>query len=129
MNLDLFKRSPAGDLLRSGHGDSIFWSFFPNPLAPQLDFDSDYFLKLSEADRALGELAGWGRNMPNPQFLIQPFIREEAVVSSRIEGTEADITELYAYEVGEISARDPRNTQIHSDVRESMDIILFGWYY
>ena len=36
--------------------------------------------------------------MPNPQLLIAPFIRREAVLSSRIEGTQAGITDLYAYE-------------------------------
>lgn len=42
---------------------------------------------LSEADRALGELAGLGRTIPNPHLLISPFMRREAVLSSRIEGT------------------------------------------
>ncbi|MEH2453607.1 Fic/DOC family N-terminal domain-containing protein [Nostoc sp.] len=32
--------------------------------------------------------------MPNPNLLIRPFIRREAVLSSRIEGTQADITNL-----------------------------------
>ena len=39
---------------------------------------------LSEADRALGELAGLGRSLLNPHLLIAPFVRREAVLSSRI---------------------------------------------
>ena len=39
--------------------------------------------------------------MPNPQLLIRPFVRREAVLSSRIEGTQADIADLYAYEAGQ----------------------------
>ncbi len=41
--------------------------------------------------------------MPNPQLLIRPFIRREAVLSSRIEGTQADLTDLYVYEAGQLS--------------------------
>jgi Fic family protein len=54
---------------------------------------------LSDADRALGELAGLGRSLPNPHLLITPFLRREAVLSSRIEGTQASLSDLYAYEV------------------------------
>ena len=54
---------------------------------------------LSDADRALGELAGLGRSLLNPHLLIAPFIRREAVLSSRIEGTQASLSDLYAYEV------------------------------
>jgi Fic family protein len=57
---------------------------------------------LSNADRALGELAGLGRTLPNPQLLIAPFISREAVLSSRIEGTQTDLTDLYAYEAGQL---------------------------
>lgn len=51
----------------------------------------------------MGELAGLGRTMPNPNLLIRPFIRREAVLSSRIEGTQTNITNLYAYETGQLS--------------------------
>jgi Fic family protein len=64
--------------------------------------DKDLVRTLSDADRALGELAGLGRTMPNPHLLIAPFIRREAVLSSRIEGNQADITDLYAYEAGQL---------------------------
>jgi Fic family protein len=53
---------------------------------------------LSEADRALGELAGVGRLLPNPHLLINPYIRREAVLSSRIEGTQASLSDLFIFE-------------------------------
>jgi len=46
----------------------------------------------------LGELSGVGRALPNPHLLILPFARREAVLSSRIEGTQASLSDLYAYE-------------------------------
>jgi Fic family protein len=68
---------------------------------------------LSEADRALGELAGLGRLLPNPHLLIRPFVRREAVLSSRIEGTQASLSDLYAYEAGQLALFETT-----SDVRE-----------
>ena len=41
---------------------------------------------LRRRPRPLGELAGLGRTMVNPHLLIGPFIRREAVLSSRIDG-------------------------------------------
>ena len=55
---------------------------------------------LSRADQALGELKGIGQMLPNPNLLINPFIRREAVASSRIEGTVTDFEQLVLFEVG-----------------------------
>jgi Fic family protein len=53
---------------------------------------------LSEADRALGELAGIGVRLPNPHLLIQPYLRREAVASTRIEGTQSTLSEVLSAE-------------------------------
>jgi Fic family protein len=54
--------------------------------------------ELSAADQALGELAGAGRRLANPHLLIRPFIRREAVLSSRIEGTVTNLDQLFLFE-------------------------------
>ncbi len=110
MNLERFRDSPAGRLVPGRLGETDYWAFVPHPLPPALPLDTDLWRALSEADRALGELAGLGRTMPNPQLLIGPFVRREAVLSSRIEGTEADIADLYVFEAGQVAPG--------SDVRE-----------
>lgn len=53
----------------------------PHPLPPSLTLEAKLVRTLSEADRALGELAGLGRAMPNPHLLIGPFVRREAVLT------------------------------------------------
>jgi Fic family protein len=53
---------------------------------------------LSQADRALGELAGVARTLPNPQLLVAPLSQREAVLSSRIEGTQASVSDLAIFE-------------------------------
>jgi Fic family protein len=75
-----------------------YWAFVPPPLPPQLTFEAGLVRALSEADRALGRLAGVGSSLPNPYLLITPFLRREAVLSSRIEGTQATLSELVLFE-------------------------------
>jgi Fic family protein len=53
--------------------------------------------------------------MANPNLLIRPFIGREAVLSSRIEGTQADLMDLFTY----TAERPPKTEGVkHSDVRE-----------
>ena len=73
--------------------------FVPNPLPHQLNLGSDVVYHLDEASRAIGTLAGVGETLPNPHLLIRPFVRREAVLSSKIEGTQASLTDLYLHEV------------------------------
>lgn len=54
---------------------------------------------LSDADRKLGELSGLCQLMPNPDLLVMPYVKREAVESSRIEGTQANLTDLFLGEV------------------------------
>jgi Fic family protein len=123
MDMERFRDSPSGRLLRIGTGEAAYWAFMPNPLPPDLAFDAELVRALSDADRALGELSGLGRTIPNPQLLIRPFVRREAVLSSRIEGTQADIADLYAYEAGQLSLPGVRPAPPESDVREVFNYV------
>ena len=97
-----FRDSTAGRLIWVGKGQEAYWAFVPHDLPPDLDRDNDLALVLAEAERSLGELNGLARAMPNPHLFVGPFIRREAVFSSRIEGIETDIVDLYAYEAGQL---------------------------
>jgi Fic family protein len=84
-------------------------AFIPDPLPPRLEWSRELLAALSEADRLLGRLAGMGARLPNPHLLIRPFVRREAVLSSRIEGTQATLGELLADEAGAATARAPED--------------------
>lgn len=118
MNLARFQNSSSGRVLQFGQDETAYHAFVPNPLPPAVPLDAELFRTLSEADRALGELAGLGRTMPNPQLLIGPFIRREAVLSSRIEGTQANLKDLYAFEVTQLNVSDSNASRPISDVQE-----------
>lgn len=106
-----------------GQGETAYRAFVPHPLPPKLTLDLELVRTLSEADRALGELAGLGRTLTNPNLLIRPFIRREAVLSSRIEGTQADLADLYAYEAGKLALSNRKQPPPESDVREVLNYV------
>lgn len=76
------------------------FALVPPPLPRRLPLDESLTLALDEASRAVAELAGVARSLPNPALLTAPFLRREAVLSSRIEGTQASLSDVYAFEVG-----------------------------
>ena len=88
------------------------WSFVPAKLPPTVEPTWELARETSEADRKLSELAGTARTLPNPHLLIGPFSRREAVLSSKIEGTIASLSDLMSYE-----ALGGRRTD-RADVRE-----------
>ena len=97
MEVALFE-NPNGTLVRAGAGLGHCRAFVPNVLPPTIDWTNDVVALVSASDRALGELRNVGRMLPNPRLLMAPFMRREAVLSSRIEGTQATIKDLYLFE-------------------------------
>lgn len=89
-------------------------AFVPNPLPPTVEPTNDLMMSLGEARAALGELSGVGRLLPNPYLLIRPFLHKEAEASSRIEGTETDLDELFIHEV------DPTRRPERADARQEV---------
>lgn len=87
-------------------------AYVPEPLPPPIEWGAELAAALSAADRAIGRLAGEGRRLANPHLLIRPFVRREAVLSSRIEGTQATLGEILAAEAGAAVERSP------ADLRE-----------
>ena len=111
-----FYSSKAGQAIRTQNG---YWAFIPAPLPPDLDWTSTLIAALSDAERELARLTTLAGNFPFPRLLVQPFIRREAVLSSRIEGTRASLTDLYNYESAQLSFLEPDN-----DVREVHNYVL-----
>jgi Fic family protein len=101
-----------------------YHAFIPAPLPPKLSYDEDLVLALSRADAALSELSGLGRHLPNPHLLIAPYVRREAVLSSRIEGTATNLAELLLEEVATgATPRDPDDLQ---EVRNYVTALEYG---
>lgn len=109
MDLASFRSAEAGRVIKTPQG---YGAFVPAIPPPRITYDPALALLLSEADAALSELSGLGRVVPNPDLLIAPYVKREAVASSRIEGTQADLSDLLLDEI------EPRRTPPGSDVYE-----------
>lgn len=109
METSLFQNSPSGKLIRAVGG---YWAFIPHPLPPKLEWDNSLVSLISKADLALGTLSGLGENLPNTHLLIYLFIRREAVLSSRIEGTQSSLSDLLLFEATKLEKqRDVKEVQ------------------
>lgn len=95
---------------------SVDWAFVPPGLPDTYALTDDLTVRVAEASRALGLLDGVGRMLPNPALLARPLARREAVLSSRIEGTEATLSQLSLFEANVQEAGS-------DDVREVRNII------
>lgn len=74
-------------------------------------------LILSAADRAIARLDGAALTLPNPDLFVYAFMRQEAALSSQIEGTQASLEDLFEYEA------IPEAVRRQSDVTEIVNYI------
>lgn len=109
MKPNAFQNKRAGKAIRTKLG---YWAYLPAPLPPEIQWSPILLTALSDADRALATLTTLAGNFPFPRLLIQPFMRREAVLSSRIEGTRASLTDLYNYESSQLSFLES-NLDVH----------------
>lgn len=94
MDPQRFNAPPFGRAVKTP-GRHGYWAYVPEPLPRSLTLPATTTSILSEADRALGRLAGAGRMLPNPHLLLSPYITREALASSRIEGTQASLSDVF----------------------------------
>ncbi len=71
--------------------------FTPNKLPPNIDY-AELVVRLTKAHAALARLDATVERLPNPQILERSFTTQEAVQSSKIEGTQATLEEVLGYE-------------------------------
>lgn len=98
---------------------SGYRSFVPAPLPPDppLQIDSQMLSLLSRADRALGRLDGVAQTLPNPDLFVAMYVRQEAVLSSQIEGTQSTLEDILSFEL------DPKGQGLPQDVEEVVNYV------
>lgn len=111
-----FNPNVPGQVIKTLPG---YWAFVPDPLPPVIDWSDHLLSQLSKADRSLARLAEIGASFPAPHVVVRPFIRHEAVLSSRIEGTRTTLEGLYTYEARQLSLFEdqPDAHEVHNYVR------------
>ncbi len=85
-----------------------FYQNVPTPHIPQklpIDlsqylFDSETIGLIAKANNAIGAYRGFLLNTINPMLLISPLVSQEAVLSSKLEGTHATIEDFINFDAG-----------------------------
>jgi Fic family protein len=87
-------------------GGETVRAFIPNELPPRdppLRLDEALTQSLNDATAAVGRLAVAALMVPSADWFLYGFVRKEAVISSQIEGTQATLQDVVAYEATERS--------------------------
>ncbi len=116
-----FHSRAAGEVVSSPEG---YAAFVPAPLPTRVSYSKQLVLALSRADAALGELSGVGGELPDPDLLDASFKRQEALCSSRIEGAQVSLSDLYLDQVG--AARSSVARDHLREVRACIATLRFG---
>lgn len=91
---------PNGKFVTIGENQT---AFVPVNLPPRVTYDREMIMLLSKAERMVGELKGKGGELENPHILLRAYLKRDAVLSSKIEGTLASLEDLNRHEaVGNI---------------------------
>lgn len=96
-----------------------FSAFIPAPLppSPPIQMDAELTHLLSDADRALGRLDGVASILPNPNLFVAMYVRQEAVLSSQIEGTQSTLEDVLQFEI------DAKSKNVPKDVEEVVNYV------
>jgi len=116
------KHRTSLQLMRAGHyvkQRAGYTAFIPAELPPDppINIDTGMSRLLSEADRALGRLDGIAAVLPNPDLFVSMYVREEAVLSSQIEGTQSTLEDVLQFEV------DSKGREFPKDIQEVVNYI------
>lgn len=114
MDLEQYAASPFGGARRTV-GRFGYVAYFPNQVPRRVEISAANLMLLADAEAALGRLAGASRLLPNPQLLVRPYLRREAVASTRIEGTQASLLDVFDAEASDLP--------LNADVEEVVNYI------
>lgn len=127
--------SPIGSVIAIAGHDARFGeayeaeAFVPADLPDRVDLPGSVWMVVSEANAELGRLDAAASIIPNPQLVTRIATRREAIGTSALEGTYAELTELFA---AEVLPFDEQETEVAPNVREVMNYAraadaAYGW--
>lgn len=98
MDRSTFTAAATGKLVGVSIGGPD-WAFIPQPLPRNWEIPLSLWPLLAQAKEELARLDGIGRALPDPELLLRPLQRREAIRSSSLEGTYASAEELLLFEL------------------------------
>jgi Fic family protein len=95
------QRGPTGYFTPISTAGEVARAFVPQVLPPDppLELDGDLGFLLETAAIAIGRLDGISLILPDPDLFLYTYVRQEAVLSSQIEGTQSSLSDLLRHEL------------------------------
>jgi len=120
MDLERYPRTAFGEGRRTlgRHG---YVAYFPAPIPRRIELPAPIVRVLADAEASLGRLAGVGGLVPNADLLIRPYLLREALSSTRIEGTQATMADVF-----EVDATGGRPNADVEEVLNYIDAMQWG---
>ncbi len=104
---------------RRTFGRHGYVAYFPSRIPRVVELSNATIRLLADAEAALGRLAGVGQLVPNPHLLIRPYLLREALASTRIEGTQASLVDVFEAEAaGDVPNADVEEVINYIDALE-----------
>jgi Fic family protein len=116
-----FQTSEFGAAVREPGNKWGFWYFKPEHIPRALTLTPRTIKALSEADASLGRLSGLGALIRDPQLLLGPYLTREAVASSRIEGTQASLSDVLQAEASGVPAPNEDVAEVERYIRATQE--------
>jgi Fic family protein len=114
MDSNIFKK-PNGGLLDLTLNKKIYSVFIPNTLPIKILYSENIIKKIELANNNLGKLSGLINNLPNSDLFLKPYLKKEAVLSSKIEGTRSSLSDVFK--------ADLQNKNLNNDLKEVLNYI------
>ena len=116
MNREDFGSNFPGKIVPTIH-DCV--AFVPNNLPPKISLNNEIERANERSLLAIGELRAIIPTLPNPKLITRPFLRREALLSSKIEGTSTEMEGLYLFETTKSEGSDKQGAVAENqDARE-----------
>lgn len=120
MEFSDYASTPFGEPRRTP-GRHGYVAYFPATIPRTVELPGSVVRLLTDAEASLGRLAGIGQLVPNPHLLIRPYLVREALSSTRIEGTQASLADVFEAEAGD----EPPNADVE-EVLNYIDALEWG---
>ncbi len=86
--------------------------------------DSEMVQLLTMAERALGRLDGASGILPNVDLFVAMYVSKEAVLSSQIEGTQASLIDVLAFEADASVPENPQDIEAGSALIKCVEYLF-----
>ncbi|WP_459556018.1 Fic family protein [Lacunimicrobium album] len=101
-------------------------AFVPNPLPPDWAMPTEIWTHIVTARESLAELKALGALLPNPELLLRPLQKQEAISTSIIEGTRVTPQQLMLFEAEQEEGESSHSKEDEQEVYNSLLCIRYG---